>query len=127
MSKFVTSLTAPVAETVAKLPEGSFVHETKLSGDKQSIEIVWDNDSLHSGLTYPVPFPVENIGHKLPKGIVPSAEIAKPKEAGVRHIEPPRPKFKHPEPKVPTSAEAKALSLKNTVDTTPKTVSKKKK
>lgn len=67
MSKHVTILLVDVDPVLKSLPPRSHVHSVKLSKDRKSIEIIWENDASKTGRTYPVPYPLERLEELSPK------------------------------------------------------------
>lgn len=61
MSKLKTIVPVDAQAVIRSLPPKSFVHSVELNADKTGIEIVWDNDAIKTGRTYPVEYPLEKI------------------------------------------------------------------
>lgn len=70
MSKFLTILPLDVDEMLSKLPGKHFLHGITYNPKTKSVEVHWEHDKLETGLSVPVPFPLELIGkRKLPEGV----------------------------------------------------------
>lgn len=61
MSKLKTIVPIDVQAVIRRLPAKSFVHSVELNADKTGVEIVWDNDKIHTGRTYPVDYPAAKL------------------------------------------------------------------
>lgn len=62
MSKLSTTIPIDVKSVIDALPKGSFVHWVMLNEAKTGVEIVWDNDDIKTGFTFPTEYPLEKLG-----------------------------------------------------------------
>jgi hypothetical protein len=69
MSKFRTVIPVAVQAILAKLPRGSYVHEIKMTPDKDGVEVIWDNDLIIAKFQQ-IDFPPECFDGDLPKDVV---------------------------------------------------------
>lgn len=69
MSKFRTVIPVAVATILAKLPRGSYVHEIKMTPEKDGVEVIWDNDLIIARFQQ-IDFPPECFDGELPKDVV---------------------------------------------------------
>lgn len=61
MSKLKTIVPIDVQSVIRRFPAKSFVHSVELNADKTAVEIVWDNDGIFTGRTYPVDYPASRL------------------------------------------------------------------
>ena len=70
MSKLKTFVPVDVQAVLNSLPPKSYIHgialrmETPLNGRKPlpiGVEIIWDNDKIQTGRTFPVEYPLSNL------------------------------------------------------------------
>lgn len=81
MSKFITKIPTQVDDIRKLLPEGSDLHEVRLSEDGKQIEVEWGNDWRQTPFTVPHEWPVEFLcAGTVPEKvtIVPCGTIATP-------------------------------------------------
>ena len=69
MSKFRTVIPVAVATILAKLPKGSYVHEIKMTPEKDGVEVIWDNDLIIAKFQQ-IDFPPECFDGEFPADVV---------------------------------------------------------
>lgn len=69
MSKFRTVIPVDTKAILAKLPHGSYLHEIKMTPDKDGVEVIWDNDLIVARFQQ-IDFPPECFDGDLPKDVV---------------------------------------------------------
>lgn len=69
MSKFRTVIPVAVQAILAKLPRGSYVHEIKMTPEKDGVEVIWDNDLIVARFQQ-IDFPPECFDGELPADVV---------------------------------------------------------
>lgn len=69
MSKFRTVIPVSVKAILEKLPHGSYVHDIKLTPEKDGVEVVWDNDLIIARFQQ-IDFPPECLDGDLPADVV---------------------------------------------------------
>ena len=69
MSKFRTVIPVDTKAILAKLPRGSYVHEIKMTPEKDGVEVIWDNDLIIAKYQQ-IDFPPECFDGELPKDVV---------------------------------------------------------
>jgi len=69
MSKFRTVIPVDTKAILAKLPRGSYVHEIKMTPEKDGVEVIWDNDLIIARFQQ-IDFPPECFDGELPADVV---------------------------------------------------------
>lgn len=94
MSLLVTKLPIDLKPILSALPKRAYVHRVTWDFQKSTIEVQWEHDSFHSGLSVPVEFPLEDLRAKfLPNGVKDKANVQPKPEPKIESatIEVPRP------------------------------------
>jgi hypothetical protein len=69
MSKFRTVIPVDTKAILAKLPHGSYLHEIKMTPEKDGVEVIWDNDLIVAKFQQ-IDFPPECFDGELPADVV---------------------------------------------------------
>ncbi len=69
MSKFTTEFNGALVATQSRLPKGSQIIDVKVSADRRSITVEWENDGLQTNYFHPTVFPETNLEGDLPAGV----------------------------------------------------------
>lgn len=77
MSKAITKIPSCVKEVKALMPKDAFIHDVRLSEDKETIEIEWDSPAVKSPFTFPVEISVADLQKSVNK---PAKRCKTPKE-----------------------------------------------